>query len=57
MFYKQKGDMKIWLDRILHNETLRMELKQKGRQHILDKETRCALVRFIDIMEQRYHIE
>ena len=39
MFYKQKGDMKIWLDRILHNETLRMELKQKGRQHILDKET------------------
>ena len=26
-------------------------------QHILDKETRCALVRFIDIMEQRHHIE
>ena len=25
--------------------------------HILDKETRCALVRFIDIMEQRRHIE
>ena len=26
-------------------------------KHILDKETRCALVRFIDIMEQRHHIE
>jgi len=39
MFYKKKGDMKFWLDRILHNETLRLELKQFGRQRILDKET------------------
>ena len=26
-------------------------------ENILDKKTRCALVRFIDIMEQRHHIE
>ena len=26
-------------------------------QHIMDKETRCALVRFIEIMEQGHHIE
>ena len=26
-------------------------------QHIMDNETRCALVRFIEIMEQGHHIE
>ena len=39
LFYKQKGDVKYWLERVLHNESLRQRLKEKGRQHILDRET------------------
>ena len=39
LFYKQKGDVKYWLERVLHDDSLRQRLKEKGRQHILDRET------------------
>ena len=39
LFYKQKGDVKYWLEKVLHDESLRRRLKEKGRQHILDGET------------------